>query len=491
MRRSVMAAAVVLTALGLTPVTPSVAAAPYKGANTASVQDDFNGDGYRDLAVGAPHAANGTAEGAGAVVVLYGSKSSVSTARRQVVSQNTAGVPGTGEEGDEFGAAVSSADLDRDGYADLIVGAPGEDVGSLQSRGAVTVLWGGARGLGGAAPVALPAGYGEGRTFCRFGASLATGDMNGDGAHELSVGSLCDVASYTGPFTRAGVAADRYRENRVGDVPAVVMGDVNGDGRAERFWLTRAGAERRGTVWLDLRGTKPRGAYMDNWPLELPHADGSTGRIGDVNGDGYGDLVTGIPSDAALGGGARKGGEIQVLYGSAQGITTAQKPKVFHQDTAGVPGTAQNGDGFGYALSVGDADGDRYADIVIGTPFKKIGTGTWAGAAVLLRGSAGGLTTAGAGFYSQNTAGVPDTAETYDFFGSAVHLADLTGDRRAETVVGVPGENTDGALWTARGAGTGPVRTGSAHITGKSAGVTVRGLDAEFGAALPSVHEAR
>ncbi|MFE1444647.1 hypothetical protein [Streptomyces sp. NPDC058739] len=487
MRRSVTAAAAVLTALALTPVTLSAAAAPYKGANTAAVQDDFNGDGYRDLAVGAPHAANGTAEGAGAVVVLYGSRSSVSTTRRQVVSQNTAGIPGTGEDSDAFGAAVASADLDRDGYADLIVGAPGEDAGSLQSRGAVSVVWGGARGLGGASLVALPAGYGEGRTYCRFGLSLATGDMNGDGAPELSVGSGCDAVSYTGPFTRRGAAADRYIENRVGDVPAVVMGDVNGDGRAERFWLAGAVSDdHRGTVWLDLRGTKPRGEYIDNWPLKLPYADGYSGRIGDINGDGYGDLVTGIPSDPALGGDARKGGEIQVLYGSAHGITPTQKPAVIHQDTPGVPGTAQGGDGFGYALSVGDVDGDRYADVAVGVPFKNIGTRTWAGAAVLLRGSARGLTTAGARFYSQNTSGVPDTAETYDFFGTAVHLADLTADRRAETVIGVPGENTDGALWTARGASTGPAPAGSVHISGKSAGITVRGLDAEFGAALPS-----
>lgn len=63
MRRAVIAAAVLTAsvAVTLTPVTSS-AAAPYKGANTAAVQDDFNGDGYRDLAVGAPNAANGSVE---------------------------------------------------------------------------------------------------------------------------------------------------------------------------------------------------------------------------------------------------------------------------------------------------------------------------------------------------------------------------------------------------------------------------------------------
>jgi hypothetical protein len=53
-----------------------------------------------------------------------------------------------------------------------------------------------------------------------------------------------------------------------------------------------------------------------------------------------------------------------VCHARAQGITADQKPKVFHQDTAGVPGTAEWGDWFGQSLSVGN--GDRYADVLIG-----------------------------------------------------------------------------------------------------------------------------
>ncbi|KPC79286.1 hypothetical protein ADL35_19730, partial [Streptomyces sp. NRRL WC-3753] len=58
-------------------------------------------------------------EGAGAVVVLHGSASSVGPARYTYVTQATAGVPGTPEAHDGFGQSVTSADLDRDGYADL------------------------------------------------------------------------------------------------------------------------------------------------------------------------------------------------------------------------------------------------------------------------------------------------------------------------------------------------------------------------------------
>ncbi|MDF3148326.1 MULTISPECIES: FG-GAP-like repeat-containing protein [unclassified Streptomyces] len=494
MRRAVTAAAVLTAsvAVTLTPVTSS-AAAPYKGANTAAVQDDFNGDGYRDLAVGAPYATNGSVEAAGSVVVLYGSASSVSATRRTVVTQATTGIPGDAEELDRFGTAVTSADLDRDGYADLIVGTPGEDVGTKQLRGSVTVVWGGPDGLKGGANIAPPAGYGDGMTLCGFGMSLATGDMNGDGAPELSIGSRCEGASYTGPFTRTGRAASAYREWRTGETRGVVMGDVDGDGRAERFWLAGpTSGDLRGPVHLD--NGAPHEDSLANWPTKLPYADGHTGVIGDVNGDGYGDLVTGIAADDSLAGGtgaAHRGGEIQVLFGSAQGITADQKPKVYQQDTAGVPGTAENGDRFGQSLSIGDVNGDKYADVLVGSPGEGIGTQDSAGAVVLLRGSASGLTTARAAGYSQNTSDVPGTAETEDEFGTAVHIADLNKDGRPETVVGIPGENSDGCVWIARGSASGPVLSGSVSICGKSTGITVRGFKGHFGAALTGPHVER
>ncbi|MCX5286994.1 MULTISPECIES: FG-GAP-like repeat-containing protein [unclassified Streptomyces] len=493
MRRAVIVSAV-LTAVAAVPLTPltSSAAAPYTGANTAAVQDDFNGDGYRDLAVGAPEAANGSVEAAGSVVVLYGSKSSVSATRRTVITQATSGIPGDPEDYDGFGTTVTSADLDRDGYADLIVGAPDEGVGSAAGRGSVTVVWGGPSGLKGGTSISPPAGYGDGRISCGFGLSLATGDMNGDGAPELSVGSRCDGASYTGPFKRTGQAASDYREWRLGDVRGVVMGDVNGDGRAERFWLAGpTDGDLRGPVDLDT-GPPPADGGIDNQPTDLPYADGHTGVIGDINGDGYGDLVTGISTDDSMSGGpagwAHRGGEIQVLYGSAQGITAAQKPKVYHQDTAGVPGTAENGDMFGQSISVGDVNADGYADVLVGSPGEAVGSHKAAGTAVLLRGSASGLTTVKAAGYTQDTAGIPGAVETGDQFGAAVHLADLNKDGKPETIVGSPTENSDGCLWIADGSASGPVLGGSVNVCGKASGITVRGVKGYFGAALPSAH---
>ncbi|PTM89857.1 FG-GAP-like repeat-containing protein [Streptomyces sp. VMFN-G11Ma] len=471
-----VSATATLTAVAL-PASPAVAAAPYRGANTAAVQDDFNGDGYRDVAVGAPGAANGSVDGAGAVVVLYGSASGVSASHRTVITQATSGIPGTPEEFDAFGTAVTSADLDRDGYADLLIGTPSESAGTMWGVGSLTVVWGGSSGLKGGASISPPTGLDEG---CGFAAGLAVGDVTGDGAADIGVTGYCGATTYTGPFTRTGAAAERHFVNDLGTNRGVVTGDVDGDGRAERFWLP-------GPTDGDISGPVFAEGH-DGRFTELPLADGLSGQIGDINGDGYGDLVTGVPYDASLTSGdtpAHRGGEIQVLYGSAEGISPQQKPQIIHQDTAGVPGTGEDGDEFGMSLGVGDTNGDKYADVLVGAPGESVGSTKYAGGATLLRGSAAGLSTTGAVGYTQNTSGIPGTAESGDSFSASTYLVDLTKDGKAETVVGAPGENSDGLLWTARGSASGPVPSGSTSISGTAAGLTRKYTEIDFGAALP------
>nr|WP_260860275.1 FG-GAP repeat protein [Streptomyces cupreus] len=86
-------------------------------------------------------------QAAGAVVVLYGPSSGLAASRRKTITQNTSGVPGTAEAYDRFGAATATADLNRDGYADLVVGSPYEDTSRGANSGTVTVLWGSKSGL--------------------------------------------------------------------------------------------------------------------------------------------------------------------------------------------------------------------------------------------------------------------------------------------------------------------------------------------------------
>ncbi|MFE0627382.1 FG-GAP-like repeat-containing protein [Streptomyces sp. NPDC058864] len=478
MRRSI-APTVLLTSatalvIALTAPTATAAPQPYKGANTARVQDDFNGDGYRDVAVGAPVAKVGKADGAGAVVVLYGSSSGVSTTRKKVITQDTSGVPGTAEPGDGFGTSVETADLDRDGYADLLIGSPWESIGTMQGYGSITVLWGGAGGLTGGATLAPPTGLNE---WGSYSAVIKAADVTGDGYPDVGTGSINGAISFTGPFTRTGAYAGRRILPPFGTTRGLTTGDLDGDGVAERIWLPGpVGGNLNGDVWIEDR---TGGIH------QLPGASGMVGVVADVDKDGYGDLVLGRPWDSAFsstpGGVAHTGGEINVWYGSAQGVDPEQTPTVIHQDTAGVPGGGEKADLFGQSLSAGDVNGDGYEDVLVGEPGEAIGSRSQAGQSVLLRGSAAGLTGAGATGYQQDTAGVPGGAEADDQFGAAVHLADVNRDGKADMLTGIPGEDDLGALWVTRSGSSGPVISGSTNVSGKSAGITVGYEEALFG----------
>ncbi|MFI1677864.1 FG-GAP and VCBS repeat-containing protein [Streptomyces sp. NPDC020607] len=108
---------------------------------------DANGDGYPDLAVGVPGEAIGAKAKAGAVVLLKGGEDGLTGKGAQAFHQDTTGVPGVAESGDVFGGSVRLLDVTGDGRADLVAGAPGEDLGAVKNGGAVWLLRGAAAGL--------------------------------------------------------------------------------------------------------------------------------------------------------------------------------------------------------------------------------------------------------------------------------------------------------------------------------------------------------
>ncbi len=109
----------------------------------------FDSDGFADLAVGVPIESIGSIIESGAVSVLPGSAARLTGSGSQFFTQNTTGVGSTAEEDDYLGYALSVGDFDNDGSADLAVGVPFEDIGSIVNTGAVNVLPGSATGLTG------------------------------------------------------------------------------------------------------------------------------------------------------------------------------------------------------------------------------------------------------------------------------------------------------------------------------------------------------
>jgi hypothetical protein len=354
---------------------------------TAMASGDFDADGFADLAVGAPGKAtdvdgDGFPEpGAGSVTIIYGSRSGLDTRRSQRFSQASPGVPGDPAQGEYFGGSLAAGDFNGDGRADLAIGAVYDQDGR-QWDGSITVLSGGTSGLSGTGAQLVTNEV----SAYSFGTRLASGDVNGDGVADLvqfaDMGAGTRVIGYPGGGSGLDTAAS-FSKDLPGDF-STVFGSI---------------------------------------------------AVGDLNGDDKADVVVGDPQYAS-----ESGGRVALML--SQGSTLAD-PQVIDQDTAGVPDSGESDDRFGWSLAIGDVNGDGKGDLAIGASGEDIETAdaNGAGAVTVLRGSPTGITTKGAKWINQDTAGIPDTSEVADLFGYAVSLHDDTGDGRADLVIGAEQES--------------------------------------------------
>jgi FG-GAP repeat len=113
--------------------------------------------------------------------------------------------------------------------------------------------------------------------------------------------------------------------------------------------------------------------------------------------------------------GTAYGGAVSVLYGAAKGLTPAGG-----QILTGLRGPSGNFDQFGSALATGDFNDDGFADLAAGVPGQEASGIAYAGAVTVFYGTADGLTRAGGRLLTQDSPGVPDTAERGDLFGDAL-----------------------------------------------------------------------
>lgn len=441
-----VAAAVAATA-GFVLPSGATAAAP------GTTPSDFNGDGYVDVAVGVPDGTVGGKAKAGYVNVVLGGPKGDGAHGSIRVTQATSEVPGTPEAGDRFGASVALVDLNGDGIAELLAGAPGEDVTDRGTdAGMVTVVGGSTDGPGpGSTTMTGPS------PSAAYGKSVVAAEMTGDDNKEIVVGGTDKVVARViqGEDSMITTVVTDHMGDRA---PVLTTGDFDSDGTADLavgYWtVDEPFTQSHVRLW---KWDAEQSEMANFWNTD--NAGVTALAAGDFDGDGNDDLALGEcreiadeniddpcgPENVA------KGGSVHVHYGSANG-SFGSPAETLNQDTAGVPGVAENGDRFGAALAVADVNRDGRDDLIAGAPGEAIGSRAGAGAAWLLRGGALGLLdTNGAATsvtWNQDTSGVPGVAEAGDAFGAAVASGDGNGDGVPDVAVGSPGENASlGAVW--------------------------------------------
>jgi hypothetical protein len=401
---------------------------------------DVNGDGYSDVIVGAPDAPNVNPD-AGAAFVWHGSPAGLGVGFNPSPSVTLYGSTITNGS---FGWSVSTAgDVNGDGYSDVVVGAYLDNQGGQLAEGTARVFLGSGAGINPLAATLLDGGAAGGW----FGRSVATaGDVNGDGYADVMVGATLYTAGqaqegvvrlYLGsPSGIPTTAAVQWELNTAGanlGESVNPAGDVNGDGYSDVILGARIhGSGGAAAVFHGgALGTSTTTSLARFGAATNAYLGTSVANAGDVNGDGYADALFGAPGAF---GGAASSGQAYLHYGSASGLSLT--PSVTLQN--GVAGSA-----FGSSVaSAGDMNGDGYADVVVGAPL----TGT--GAAYIYMGGPGGLSSTP----SQTLTGG-------SLFGSSVATAgDVNTDGFGDLIIGAPGS---GQAFLFHGALSGPSSTPS------------------------------
>lgn len=442
---------------------------------------DSNDDGFDELGVGIAGETVIGDFGAGGVSVFFGNHAQgVTIDGNLLFTQDTSGLADTADDNDHFGEVLAWGDFNADGFADLAIGVPFENVNDRAGAGAVQVLYGSASGLSASGSQLWTqdsAGItddAEVQDF--FGAALVTGQFNDDAYWDLAIGipfedldQIADAGAvhvlYGSASGLRSFAGQLWTQNALNNLEiselndqfglSLAAGDFNGDGRDDLAIgapfedfpeAADTGAVHviyAGAIMLTASGNQLfRQGESDI--LDFPSNNdlfGFTLAAGDFDGDGGDDLAVGVPFED-LGASRPSAGAVHIIYSAGSRLDDFRN-QFWTQNSPGVPEKAEALDEFGFALGAGDINRDGIDDLVIGAPGESVGPIVGAGAIIAMYGTVDGLSADGSQLRHQGTPNIVDEPESGDGFGQAVSMGDFDGDHFVDVCVGVPFENIE------------------------------------------------
>ncbi len=401
---------------------------------SVSAAGDVNGDGFDDVLVGAPLFDNGLYEN-GAVFVYHGSKDGLNPIPAIKLEIK---YPEQSLMNSKFGFSTSGGgDINGDGYADIVIGAYNYSH-DQESEGAVFIFYGSSSGITETGKVVIESN----QPNISFGYSVWNNcDTNGDGYSDVLIGTLCS-ANYGAPEGEAHVYFGSQNGVNLasllvikGDKPGALIGnavagagDLNDDGFDEII-IGAKNYEGKGAAFI-FSGSQagpitisPQILKGDQDNAEMGYAVSSAG---DVNGDGYDDIIIGsrlYDTDSP----SPKNGIAQIFLGSLVGVTN--QPSFILKDN--LPRISSAAERFGCSVAcAGDVNGDGYSDVIVGADFRDFSF-SFEGGAFIFNGSSSGV--------SLNHSFYLTGGQHYVHMGQSVSGAgDVNGDGVSDVIIGVP-----------------------------------------------------
>ncbi|UCE37617.1 MAG: FG-GAP repeat protein [Thermoplasmata archaeon] len=370
---------------------------------------DVNGDGYDDILIGAYNNDEGGGE-AGQTFLIFGKGSTWPTK----INLSDADASFIGESGgDRSGSSIAGAgDVNGDGYDDFLIGAPYHG----GNRGQTYVIYGKASGWSMDTDLSLADAsfIGEGNADLAGDFVAGAGDVNGDGFDDILIGAyknneggddagqtylVFGNASGWSMGTSLSTANASFWGEAVQDRAGSALaggGDVNGDGFDDiligAFFNDEGGLDAGQTYLIlgkasgwanDVNVSNSDASFYGEDVMDYSGSAGSISIAGDVNGDGYDDILIGAVGNDDGGGSS---GQTYLILGKASGWTMDINLSSVDASFWGERG----GDTSGKSVSsAGDVNGDGYDDIIIGAPHNDDG-GNGAGKTYLVFGKAAG-----------------------------------------------------------------------------------------------------